>query len=244
MFHVRGSKLLSMKTTETTQPPRPTTDLFDGLLWYLETRNWAFAKMKACPMGTYSLDIKMYHYLYFVNLFGGVDLVGDYLKPLGEEAAFHDAVKRGFAGADYDYARQLRNSVVHRGLDPAGSAHVDGAVVRVLCPAKVYDQGGNNSYICTFRYTVELADHCNQAVNPAIFEVLERHGFLDPAQIIVSKKEAMEEIRNSEATPDWAKAMAQKLIYEVDFDDVASKIAATRIKQIKTLLGGLEEANI
>jgi len=67
----------------------------DGLMWYLETRNWAFEKIKACPVGSHLLDIRMHHYLYFSNLFGGVDLVRDYLRPVGEEAAFHDAVKGG-----------------------------------------------------------------------------------------------------------------------------------------------------
>lgn len=210
----------------------------NGLRWYLETRNWAFAKIKACPTGTDVLDIEMYHYLYFSNLFSGVDLVGDYLELLGEEAAFYNAVKRGFAGADYKYARELRNSVVHRGLDPAGSGHGDGAVLKVLCPAKVYDQRGNNSYVCTFRYTVELADHCNQAVNPAIFEVLERRGFLHPPQNVVSNQEAMvEDIRNSEAMPDWAKAMAQKVINKIDLDALSTEIAAIQIERMKALLG-------
>jgi hypothetical protein len=56
------------------------------------------------------------------------------------------------------------------------------------------------------RSSLSLADHCNQAVNPAIFEVLEQRGFLDhPAQIIVSKEETMEEIRNSQAMrPTWS----------------------------------------
>jgi hypothetical protein len=179
----------------------------------------------------------MYHYLYFSNLIGGVDLVLDYLRPLGEEDAFHDAVKRGFAATDYEYARELRNAVVHRGFDPAAAGHADGAMVKVLCPAKVYNRNGSKSYACTFRYTVELADHCNQTVNPAIFEVLERHGFLDPAQNLVSKEETMEAIRNAEAMPDWAKAMAQKTIDQMDFDGVAAKIAATRIKEMKALLG-------
>ena len=164
-------------------------------------------------------------------------MVRDHLRLVGEDVAFHDAVKRGFAGTDYEYARELRNSVVHRGFDPAASGHADGTVVKALCPVKVYDRDGRKSYACTFRYTVELADHCNQAVDPAIFDVLERHGFLDPTQNLVSKEETMEAIRNAEAMPDWAKAMAQKAFEQMDFEGVAAKIAATRVQQMKTLLG-------
>ncbi len=56
----------------------------DGLFWYLETRTWAFEKIKSCPTGSQALDIKMYHYLYFSNLFGAVDIVRDYSREIGE----------------------------------------------------------------------------------------------------------------------------------------------------------------
>jgi hypothetical protein len=89
---------------------------FDGLLWYLETRNWAFEKIKTCPTGSQGLDIKMYHYLYFSNLFGAVDLVRDYIKAIGEKVDFEENIKQGFGNDDdYQYARELRNAIVHRG---------------------------------------------------------------------------------------------------------------------------------
>jgi hypothetical protein len=66
----------------------------------------------------------MYHYLYFSNLFGAVDLVCDYSSAIGEKAVFEANIKRGFGNADdYQYARELRNAIVHRGLDPAAAAH-------------------------------------------------------------------------------------------------------------------------
>lgn len=47
----------------------PRVAFFDGLLWYLETRQWAREKIEACPHGSSEQDIKMFHYLYFANLF-------------------------------------------------------------------------------------------------------------------------------------------------------------------------------
>ena len=216
----------------------PRVIFFDGLLWYLETRNWAFDKIRSCPMGSQSLDMKMHHYLYFSNLIGSIDLVGDYLRPCGEKAAFYDAVKSSFAGTEnYEYARELRNAVIYRGFDPSAAGHADGTIVKALCPAKVYDRVGGKSYTCTFRYTVELADCCNQLVNPVIFEVLNRHGFLDPERHLVSKEETMEAIRLSAAMPDWAKSMAQEAFNKMNYDQVAAEIATTRIKQVRSLLG-------
>ena len=54
--------------------------LFEGLLWYLEARNWAFEKMKASPHGSDLFDLRMHHSLFFVNLMSAVDHVADYLK--------------------------------------------------------------------------------------------------------------------------------------------------------------------
>jgi len=38
----------------------------DGVLWYLNTRNWAFEKIHSMSKGSQEpLDLQMYHYLYF-----------------------------------------------------------------------------------------------------------------------------------------------------------------------------------
>jgi len=216
----------------------PRLTFIDGLLWYLQTRNWAFEKIKTCPTGSHLLDIKMYHYLYFSNLFGAVDIIRDNLKPTGKDAAFEDQVKRGFGNTtDWQYARELRNSIVHRGIDPAAAGHANGNIILVLCPATVQDQKGKKSYSCTFKYLVELAECCNRAVNPAIFEVLESHGLLEPGQMTVGKETTLSAIKDAEVMPEWAKTMALKALGEMDFIKMAEQIASTRINELKGLLG-------
>src|ERR1039458_7400257 len=93
--------------------------LFGGLLWYLEARNWAFEKMKASPHGSNVFDLRMHHSLFFVNLTSAVDHVADYLKDnKANPEAFIDRIRDGFGKSDdYNYVRELRNSVVHRGFD-------------------------------------------------------------------------------------------------------------------------------
>ena len=89
------------------QPMRmddPRLLFFDGLLWYLETRSWAFDKLKACPAASQLQDIKMYYYLYFSNLCGAIDRVLDYVKEASIQSDFEDKVKNGFQGDDYVFA--------------------------------------------------------------------------------------------------------------------------------------------
>ena len=209
----------------------------DGLLWYLETRNWAFARIKACPIGSLPQDIKMYHYLYFSNLLGAVDLVDDFVRALGKISAFSVGLEHGFSGQiDFKYVRELRNAIVHRGLDPAAAGHANDNVILVLCPPHVCDRAGHRTYTCTFKYTTELAECCNRVVNTAIFEALETNGFLSSGKLIVSKEQVLDDIKCSTAMPDWAKSMAQNALDDMDFDKAAAKLEETRIKRLKALL--------
>jgi hypothetical protein len=150
---------------------------------YPETRNWTFEKLRTFPHGSQQLDIKMYHYLYFANLFGAVDLLRAYIKASGEKLDFEDRVLQAFPRSDdYRYARELRNAIVHRGLDPAAAGHSDNNILYVLCPSSAANQSGRASYSCSFQYTVQLAERCDSIINPAIFDFLESYGFLNPRQ--------------------------------------------------------------
>lgn len=210
---------------------------FDGLLWYLETSNWAFEKIKACPVGSQQLDIKMHHYLYFSNLFGAIDLVRNYSAKSGSSSDIENAILQHFQTTDdYRYARELRNSIVHRGIDPAAAGHADETVIYVLCPSGVTDRSGERNIKCSFKYTVELAACCNQIVNPVILEFLERNGFFSLGTTTINKEEALKNVRDSTAIPDWVKAMTVQAFEVMDLDQMATTIAETRIKRVRELL--------
>jgi hypothetical protein len=190
------------------------------------------------PTGSQGLDIKMYHYLYFSNLFGAVDLVRDYSKALGEAADLEETIKRGFANADdYLYARELRNAIVHRGFDPATAGHAQDKMLFILCPPAVQDRAGKKSYGCSFTYTVQLAEYCSRIVNGAIFTFMESHGFFEPGKFTLTKEDTLEAVKASTAMPDWAKAMAEQAFANIDFPQMAAAMEATRIKNLKKLLG-------
>jgi hypothetical protein len=211
---------------------------FDGLLWYLETRNWAFEKIRTCPVGSQGLDIKMYHYLYFSNLFGAIDITRDYGREIGEKSDIEETISKGFGSTDdYQYARELRNAVVHRGIDPAAAGHADKEILYILCPPGVTDRAGKKNLSCTLKYTVQLAGRCNEIVNPVISKFLEKHGFLASGQVTANKTDTLKAIADAPAMPNWAKAMAVEAFDKIDFDQLVSTIADARIKRVKELLG-------
>src|SRR6266404_2208475 len=164
----------------------------NGLLWYLTTRDWAFEKIQNMSKGSQEpLDIQMYHYLYFSYLLGAVDYVDDYLNSVNIITIFEAALGHD----NYSYIRELRNSVVHRGLNPTALAGVtDQNHLFVFCPPVVNDRKMRKSYTCTFAYTVELAEYCNTASNTVIFQALDGCGLFNRSDL-PTKEEAFDASR-------------------------------------------------
>jgi hypothetical protein len=211
--------------------------LFGGLLWYLEARNWAFEKMKTSPHGSNAFDLRMHHSLFFVNLMSAVDHVADYLKDnKANPDAFIDRIKDGFGkGDDYNYVRELRNSVVHRGFDPSAAGHSDQTILHILCPAAVEGRNGR-TYSCSFKYLGELAQKCREAIDPAISNVLEGLNLFNPQLHEANRTETMNAIESATEMPDWAKVLAKQAFDQMDFADVAQKVAKSRIDNMRKLL--------
>ena len=157
---------------------------------------------------------------------------------LAAQRVFNDKIATGLGDANsYGYARQLRNEIVHRGLDLSATGHSDSTTLFVLCPPTVTDQSRKKTYTRPFTYTIELATHCNAAVNLAIGEALERLDLFNPAQHIVSQTDTVAAILGSSEIPDWVKAMIPLAFRQMDYPVAAEEIAESRIKQIRSLLG-------
>ncbi len=209
---------------------------YGGLVWYLETRNWAFEKMRVCPRGSYPFDVRMYHSQYFVNLLSAVDHVCDYLRDDGPtRVAFVTKIEGDMQ--NYEYVRELRNAIVHRGLDPTADGHADDTTLHVLCPAVVQDRSRLNSYNASFKYLVELARHCDSVVNPAIAAVLTKLGLFNAIPQTGSVEDIKAQIRSSATMPDWAKELSIKAWDEVDYSTLTAEMATIRFQKMQELLG-------
>ncbi len=218
------------------------TQFIDGLIGYLDVRAWALGKMQNNPAGGQLIDFRMYHYLYFTNLFGAIDWVRDFVQNKADQQAFDEILRRGFpVSGDLEYARELRNSIVHRGLDPVMQGTQHGNFVFAVSPPTVHSRNsrvGNHSYVCSSPLLVELALTCNQASNAAIHATLEREGLLEPVVRQLDQTDTLEAIKSSSHMPDWAKAMAVGGLAEMDFEAMAANLAQARTRQLRTLLGG------
>ncbi len=223
---------------------------------YLEIRNWAFEKMKACPRGSPVLDMEIYHYLYFSNGLAAVDLVGevfygrDFRRPAygtdyerSLSAAFDFGLARvpkhkGKAGTEaYAYVRELRNSIVHRGLDSAAAGHATDDLVFALCPAEVRDFAGNNAYSSPCTYMVELAELANVAFDKVVDEELCKYRVFESGPPQVTAQDLIDFLKSSDAMPDWAKTMASQAFTSMDCQKIVAESSAATMRKLKALLG-------
>lgn len=228
--------------------------LFDGLVLYLQIRDWAFEKMQAHPKGRLALDLEVHQYLYISNALASADFVGetlfgkDFRSPAYETdyersliAAFDAAPKSSSSATGreaYAYVRELRNSVVHRGLGSATAGHANDSFVFALCPTSVTDSTGKNTYQSPWKYMVELAIAANLAFNSVIYAELQKRHYFDPENFkIAPLSETLSAIDANDAMPDWAKAMAREAFAKLDYPKLSAKIRDTRLRELKTRLG-------
>jgi hypothetical protein len=213
-------------------------NFFDGLLWYLEARAWAFEKVRTCPHGSQVFDVRMHHALYFVNLMSALDHVDDRLNGRAK-ADFTRKIESGFSDTkNYWYTRELRNAVIHRGLNLTASGNSDGRTLSVLCPAVT--TLASNVVTCTFKYLVELGQECNKAINPAInpaiAEVLGDLDLFNPAKLIVDASEVIASIDGSPTMPDEVKQLAKNAMGQFDYAATSLRVAQERIREVRALL--------
>ncbi|WNJ84043.1 hypothetical protein [Pseudomonas canadensis] len=116
----------------------------------------------------------MHYSIYASNLLGAVDAIQDSLDS-GFETMIQNALPLGgFSGEQVlGYLRELRNGVVHRGIDlTAGGVVVDGLVC-ALAPQQVTNRGGKNIYAAPTTLLVDLFRHGDQKLKPVLEKVLE-----------------------------------------------------------------------
>ncbi|CAO3425835.1 hypothetical protein [Azospirillum argentinense] len=211
---------------------------FDGLMWYLEARNWSLSKIVNCKSGGELFDLRMYHSSYFFNLFGAIDHVRDFLEvDQGAYTKYKNDIENNIP--NYWYARELRNAIVHRGLDPTAEVHCIGENVYALCPDEIYDKSGKNKYKPNINYIAQLGLVCNNSADFIIKEILDNEGLFDVDRHLTDFDCYISHIDKSTAMPIWAKDMAKNSITREDYCAISLDLAKRRVDKMRNILSGL-----
>lgn len=167
---------------------------------------------------------------YFLNLLAAIDLLQESTHlPNDFKARFKSLFAfNGFPDGEsnYLYIRELRNAVVHRGLNIASSAHSCDDFPMILAEPKVQNQQKTKTFFAFDKYLLQIIAKCELAVIPLMFDCLYDAGiFESTACVEATVTEYLDGIESSEAMPEWAKAMARTVEFKPEWT-IATHVSA------------------
>lgn len=202
------------------------SDLRSAIGWYFESKNLAIrnALKLRCPLSAEQLkEVRQYYSEYFVGLVSATELLREPSYEFStkfKEKLHTDFVFESFPdGKDnYRYLRELRNCVVHRGLDISSAARVDQDFLLLLAPPDVSDREGKKTSRAFGSYLVEVIAKCEKVIGPLIARHLKEVGLMKPLLTQdQAKAEALKFLSTAFAVPDWVKQQALQSLSQVDF---------------------------
>jgi len=202
------------------------SELRSAIEWYFESKNLAVknALKLQCPLSLeQQKELRQYYSEYFVGLVSAIELLRESSYEFNTQ--FKERLCPAFAfdqfpdgKNNYSYIRELRNSIVHRGLDICSAAHVYENRLLVVAPQKVSGRDGETSFHAPGNYLIEIIAKCEEIVGPLITEHLEEVGLLKPLLTQhQAKAEAEKYLSEALAVPDWVKQNGLQLLSQVDF---------------------------
>jgi len=193
-------------------------DMLYSLSWYMSARQTALRaafSFRTQLSVTDQTDMRVHYSGYFLNLLAATELFRETttLQPNDFEAQLYsrlvfDEFQDG--EANYSYIRELRNAVVHRGLDITSAAHIDGNFPMILAEPKIQNQRGTKTFVAFGKYLLHVIAKCESVVGPVMLDCLNAAGIfeatVDAEAAVAEYREAVEQ---SHAIPEHVKAIAQ-----------------------------------
>lgn len=210
-----------------------------SLSWYMSARQTALraALSFRTPLSINDHEDMRVHYSgYFLNLLAAIELFRENkgLQPIDFEAQLHSRlVFDGYQSgkANYSYIRELRNSVVHRGLDITSCAHIDGNFPMILAEPEVQDRMGTKTFVAFGKYLLDIIEKCESVVGPVMLDCLNAAGIfaatIDAEALVSESRKALE---RSRAMPEEVKAMFLATKLKPEWCEAAHSSSMTKLR--------------
>jgi hypothetical protein len=189
-------------------------EILNGITWHLECMVLAAAAIDSFRPPADGFQMRMHYSLYLTNLMSVIGIVKE-THMMDFKEALTDSLKTSKLSGEevLGYIRELRNSVIHRGINPTGRCVVVDGVVCAVAPPTVENRGGDRSYAAPHPLLRDIFMHCEIKAKPLIERFLEP----DFEEIASVKPEdmlhdALQAVEAAEHMPDRAKVMAREYI--------------------------------
>ncbi len=209
-------------------------EVLNGISWHLECMVLAAAAIESFRPPADGFQMRMHYSLYLTNLMSAIDMVLE-IHRTPFQTALEDSLKTSrFSGAEVlGYIRELRNGIVHRGIDPTSGGEVVNGTVCAIAPPVVQNRGGARSYAAPALLLRDIFTHCEIATKPTIEHFLELSvkelASVEPEAMLTDALDAIGVVPHM---PDWAKEMARKQIKP----EMLVKVRIHQIEKLQRLL--------
>lgn len=206
-----------------------TSEILSAVKWYFELKNLSLknALSLRCPLSVENQkDLRQYYSQYFSGLLSATELLLE--KGYSNHAAFKRNLeeKLSFEGypageKNYSYLRELRNSIIHRGLDIGSSAHINNDIPLLISPSPVTNRTGSTSHDAFGYYLIEIIEKCESVIGYVFLDHFEEFNMFE---MRIPQEKAIEVskqfISNSTAIPQWVKGLALGVIKDINHEEV------------------------
>jgi hypothetical protein len=214
-------------------------DMLYSLSWYMSARQTALRaalSFRTQLSVTDQTDMRVHYSGYFLNLLAATELFRETatLQPNNFEGQLYSRlVFDGFPDgeANYSYIRELRNAVVHRGLDITSAAHIDGNFPMVLAKPKVQNQKRTKTFVAFDKYLLHVIAKCESVVGWVMLDCLDAAGILESTiDTDATVAEYREAIEQSHAVPEYFKSMALAIEFNPEWVVAAHSSAIASLR--------------
>lgn len=190
-------------------------DMLYSLSWYMSARKTALRSALSfrMPLSVQeAMDMRVHYSGYFLNLVAAIDLIRDTTTlPSGnfKSLLYSRLVCDGFQDgeANYFYIRELRNAVVHRGLDITSDQHFDGDFPMILAPLEVQNHARTKTFATFGKYLLHVIEKCESVVGSVMLDCLKGAGIFDATiDTLAAAAEYRAAIQSSSSMPEDVKA--------------------------------------
>ncbi|MFM0240428.1 hypothetical protein [Paraburkholderia phytofirmans] len=215
-------------------------DMLYSLSWYMSARKTALRaalSFRTQLSVTDQMDMRVHYSGYFLNLLAATELFRETttLQPNTFETQLYSRlVFDGFQDgeANYSYIRELRNAVVHRGLNITSAAHIDGNFPMVLAEPKVQNQSRKKTFVAFDKYLLHVIEKCESVVGSVMLDCLNAAGIFEATiNAEAAAAEYRDAIEQSHFMPDFAKAMALATEFKPEWAAAAHNSAMTKLRE-------------
>jgi hypothetical protein len=190
------------------------TEFLSAITWHLECMALAMDAIESYHPPTDGFHVRMHHSLYVTNLMSLIDMLEEAHGAPFDEALAEGLKTDNFSGAQIlGYVRELRNGIVHRGINPtSGGEEVDG-IVCAISPPQVKNRRGTETFPAPFKLLRDLFRHLETHAKPVLAKFLSTTiDNLKSREPHLLQSDAVSAMEEATHMPDWAKDMARESI--------------------------------